>query len=168
MSSSATLPPPGSPVLRVAGVNHFFGEGETRTQVLFDNTLEVMPGEIVIMTGPSGSGKTALLTLIGGLRTLQAGSIRVYGREMRGLGGAELVEARRGVGFIFQRHNLLESLTAYQNVKMALELHDGDNDDNRIVGILERLKLGNRIHYKPAKLSGGQRQRVAVARALVN
>src|SRR5207244_8024122 len=67
-----------------------------------------------------------------------------------------------------QRHNLLESLTAYQNVKMALELHNGAEHDSRILGILERLKLGNRVHYKPAKLSGGQRQRVAVARALVN
>ena len=129
-----------------------------------------MPGEIVIMTGPSGSGKTTLLTLIGALRTLQEGSIRIYGRELMGLAGRDLVEMRRGVGFIFQRHNLLEALSAYQNVKLALELHsaNGVDQDRRIVGILERLKLGHRIHYKPAKLSGGQRQRVAVARALVN
>jgi putative ABC transport system ATP-binding protein len=173
--SSATLsaPTPPAPDTRVSavdlrGVNHSFGEGEARNQVLFDNNLTIMPGEIVIMTGPSGSGKTTLLTLIGGLRTLQDGSIKVYGRELRSLAGADLVEARRGVGFIFQRHNLLESLTAYQNVKMALELHNGADHDTRIVGILERLKLGLRIHYKPAKLSGGQRQRVAVARALVN
>jgi putative ABC transport system ATP-binding protein len=169
----APVPPPPAPDTRtpavdVRAVNHAFGEGEARNQVLFDNNLTIMPGEIVIMTGPSGSGKTTLLTLIGGLRTLQDGSIKVYGRELKGLAGANLVEARRGVGFIFQRHNLLESLTAYQNVKMALELHDGNEHDARIVGILERLKLGHRIHYKPAKLSGGQRQRVAVARALVN
>ncbi len=78
MSSNSTLPPPGSPVLRITGVNHFFGTGDTRTQVLFDNTLEVMPGELVIMSGPSGSGKTTLLTLIGGLRTLQEGEIEVW------------------------------------------------------------------------------------------
>ncbi len=158
------------PAVSIRGVNHHFGEGEARNQVLFDNSLEIMPGEIVIMTGPSGSGKTTLLTLIGGLRTLQEGSIRVYGRELIGLAGQDLVDIRRGIGFIFQRHNLLESLTAYQNVKMALELHDGDSDDHdrRIRAILERLKLGNRLDYKPAKLSGGQRQRVAVGRALVN
>jgi putative ABC transport system ATP-binding protein len=159
-----------TPAVHVSAVNYHFGEGEARNQVLFDNNLEIMPGEIVIMTGPSGSGKTTLLTLIGALRTLQEGSIRVYGRELKGLSGQELVDARRGVGFIFQRHNLLESLTAYQNVKMALELHNGSAsaDDGRITAILDRLKLGHRVHYKPAKLSGGQRQRVAVARALVN
>jgi putative ABC transport system ATP-binding protein len=158
------------PAIRVVGINHYFGEGEARNQVLFDNNLEIMPGEIVIMTGPSGSGKTTLLTLIGGLRTLQDGSIQVSGREFRRLTGSELVEVRRGVGFIFQRHNLLESLTAYQNVKMALDLHNCDRAEveRRIVAILERMKLGHRIHYKPAKLSGGQRQRVAIARALVN
>jgi len=172
---TASPPAEASPALRVPaievrGVNYYFGEGEARNQVLFGNTIEITPGEIVIMTGPSGSGKTTLLTLIGGLRTLQEGSIRVYGQELKGLGGADLVDARRQVGFIFQRHNLLESLTAYQNVKMALELRGGDAADHeqRIVAILERLKLGHRLHYKPAKLSGGQRQRVAVARALVN
>jgi putative ABC transport system ATP-binding protein len=160
----------GVAAVSIRGVNHHFGEGEARNQVLFDNNLEIMPGEIVIMTGPSGSGKTTLLTLIGGLRTLQEGSIRVYGRELKGLEGQDLVEVRRGIGFIFQRHNLLESLTAYQNVKMALELQNGDSTDHdrRIREILGRLKLGNRIDYKPAKLSGGQRQRVAVGRALVN
>ncbi|MCX7702322.1 MAG: ATP-binding cassette domain-containing protein [Gemmataceae bacterium] len=157
-----------SPAVEIRGVNHFFGEGEARNQVLFDNHLTIQPGEIVIMTGPSGSGKTTLLTLIGGLRTLQEGSIRIYGRELFGLSGPDLVAARRGVGFIFQRHNLLEALTAYQNVRMALELHDVKDDRQRIVGILERLRLGHRLHYKPAQLSGGQRQRVAVARALVN
>jgi putative ABC transport system ATP-binding protein len=167
--SVAPTAPATAPAVAIHGVNHFYGEGEARNQVLFDNTIEIMPGEIVIMTGPSGSGKTTLLTLIGALRTLQEGSVRVYGRELKGLGGADLVDVRRGIGFIFQRHNLLESLTAYQNVKMALELHgDAGDHDRRIVAILERLKLGHRVHYKPAKLSGGQRQRVAVARALVN
>src|SRR5215218_449224 len=116
--SSPKLPPPGQPVLRVRGVNHFFGAGDTRTQVLFDNTLEVMPGELVIMSGPSGSGKTTVLTLIGGLRTLQDGEIEVWDagrgdyRKLRGVGEDELVGVRRLIGFIFQRHNLFDSLTA--------------------------------------------------------
>src|SRR5436190_18976380 len=100
------LPPPGSPVLRLTGVNHHFGAGDTRTQVLFDNTLEVMPGEMVIMSGPSGSGKTTLLTLVGGLRTLQEGEIEVWDADRgdyRKLGGAsedELVGVRKLIGFI--------------------------------------------------------------------
>src|SRR5262245_43527586 len=111
-------------VVHVKHLNHFFGEGETRAQVLFDNRLEVMPGEIVIMTGPSGSGKTTLLTLISGLRRVQEGSVQVLGRELNGLGPAGLIQLRRGIGFIFQAHNLFDSLTAYQNVRMAMELQD--------------------------------------------
>src|SRR6201987_2078859 len=80
------------PVIQIRNLGPFFGEGETRTQVLFDNRLEVMPGEIVIMTGPSGSGKTTLLTLISGLRTVQDGSLSVLGHELTGLGARHLVE----------------------------------------------------------------------------
>ena len=128
MSSDRTLPPQGQPVLRLAGVNHFFGAGDTRTQVLFDNTLEVMPGELVIMSGPSGSGKTTLLTLIGGLRTLQDGEIEVWDPDrgeyarLRGRAEPDLVPVRRRIGFIFQRHNLFDSLTAVENVRMAQRL----------------------------------------------
>lgn len=183
---SATLPPPGQPVLRVRGVNHHFGAGDTRTQVLFDNTLEVMPGELVIMSGPSGSGKTTLLTLIGGLRTLQDGEIEVWDagrgayRTLRGSSEDELVSVRRLIGFIFQRHNLFDSLTSMQNVRMAQQLR-ANGPANRDAGareLLSYLLLGEtdlsgkpqkpRFDYKPAQLSGGQRQRVAIARALVN
>src|SRR5262245_29064193 len=179
------LPPPGAPVLRITGVNHFFGAGDTRTQVLFDNTLEVLPGELVIMSGPSGSGKTTLLTLIGGLRTLQEGEIEVWDGELGGyrkLFGTpepELVNVRRLIGFIFQRHNLFDSLTALQNVRMAQRLKDSPRDpDADARDLLEYLILGDKdisgkpqkpkFHNKPAALSGGQRQRVAIARALVN
>jgi putative ABC transport system ATP-binding protein len=183
--SSERLPPPGSPVLRIRGVNHHFGEGETRTQVLFDNNLEVMPGELVIMSGPSGSGKTTILTLIGGLRTLQDGQIEVWNPDagdyahLLGLPEENLVRVRRLIGFIFQRHNLFDSLTALQNVRMAQRLKSAAADpDADVVELLTYLLLGDRdihgkpqkpkISYKPAALSGGQRQRVAVARALIN
>ena len=179
------LPPPGQPVLRISGVNHHFGEGETRSQVLFDNNLEVMPGELVIMSGPSGSGKTTLLTVIGGLRTLQAGQIEVWNpnagdyARLRDMAEEDLVRVRRLIGFIFQRHNLFDSLTALQNVRMAQRLKSASPDpDADALELLTYLLLGVRdIHgkvqkprtgYKPAALSGGQRQRVAVARALVN
>jgi putative ABC transport system ATP-binding protein len=158
------------PVVRIERLNHHFGDEQTRTQVLFDIFLEIPAGEVVIMTGPSGCGKTTLLTLIGGLRTVQEGSVKVLGQELCGLGGPELVPVRRGIGFIFQRHNLLESLTALQNVRMGLELRDYAPGQllDRATRLLNTLKMTERVGYKPAALSGGQRQRVAVARALAN
>jgi putative ABC transport system ATP-binding protein len=159
-----------SPNIRARKLNFYYGEGELRKQVLYENNLDVMPGEIVIMTGPSGSGKTTLLTLIGGLRSAKEGSLLVLGKEMVGASPGEIVKLRRQIGFIFQAHNLFESLTAYQNVKMALELFDFSQQEmrKRIVETLTRLGLEHRIHYKPDSLSGGQRQRVAIARGLVH
>jgi putative ABC transport system ATP-binding protein len=168
-------PPQGEPILRVRGVNFAYGTGEARTPVLFDNDLEVMPGELVIMSGPSGSGKTTLLTLIGGLRSLQDGEIEIWDgslgdyRRLHGLDEEGLVGVRRLIGFIFQRHNLFDSLRAVQNVRLARELFPpGPDDARQIDKLLEYLGLGERALYKPQNLSGGQRQRVAVARALVN
>jgi putative ABC transport system ATP-binding protein len=151
-------------------LNHYFGAGETRTDILLNINLAIQPGELVILTGPSGCGKTTLLTLIGGLRRVQEGSLRVLGREMFGLTDAGLMDVRRDIGFIFQAHNLFESLTALQNVRMAMELRRRDPDGMRqdAIRALEAVGLGHRISYKPKGLSGGQRQRVAIARALVN
>lgn len=156
--------------LRIEGLNHYFGSGELRTQILQDIHLAIRPGELVILTGPSGCGKTTLLTLIGGLRQVQEGSLRVLGREMAGLTDTGLMEVRRNIGFIFQAHNLFESLTALQNVRMAMELKRNDPVGMRqdAIKALEAVGLGHRVHYKPKGLSGGQRQRVAIARALVN
>lgn len=156
--------------IQVDGVNHYFGEGDSRNQVLFDDSINVEAGQLVIMTGPSGSGKTTLLTLIGALRSVQEGSIRLFGRELRGLGDADLIGIRRNIGFIFQMHNLFESLSAYENVKMGMQLAGVPATHMRSRGsaILERLGLGHRIDYKPGALSGGQRQRVAISRALIN
>jgi putative ABC transport system ATP-binding protein len=159
-----------APLVLARHVDHTFGSGETAKQVLFDVSLEVAPGEIVILTGPSGSGKTTLLTLVGALRSLQSGSLAVLGRELGGLRSGELIAVRRGIGFIFQAHNLFEALDAHENVRMGLELHapPGRESDARATAMLERVGLGNRVHHKPSALSGGQRQRVAVARALVH
>jgi len=159
----------GAPTVRVRNLDHHFGEAVLAKQVLFDIALDVLPGEITIMTGPSGSGKTTLMTLIGALRAAQSGSVVVLGRELRGLDQAALVETRRNIGFIFQHHGLFESLTAYQNVRMALELHGIAEAEmrGRAEAMMERLGLERRLDYKPKALSGGQKQRVAVARALV-
>lgn len=154
----------------VRGLNHWFGEGESRNQVLFENTIQVEAGQLVIMTGPSGSGKTTLLTLVGALRSVMDGSVELLGRELKGLDEGARSEVRRQVGFIFQLHNLFDSLTAFENVRMALQLGElsGREMTRQGVAMLERLGLGDRVGYKPKALSGGQRQRVAIARALVN
>ena len=163
-------PDPGKLRVRVDGVNHSYGKGDAKKQVLFDNNLNISSGEIVIMTGPSGSGKTTLLTLIGTLRSVQEGSLRIMGTELLGLDTKNIVELRKQIGFIFQAHNLFESLTAYQNVRMACELVNRHEKESgkKIEEVLTRLGLGERIHYKPKSLSGGQKQRVAIARGVIN
>ena len=158
------------PTIEARDLQHYYGEGELRKQVLFDINLLVAPGEIVVITGPSGSGKTTLLTLIGTLRTVQEGSLKVSGHELRGASLKRLTKIRLKTGFIFQTHNLFESLTAFQNVSMALEPFGvpGDEAEKRIKELLTALGLGHRIHYKPDSLSVGQKQRVAIARGLVH
>ncbi|MCU0534075.1 MAG: DevA family ABC transporter ATP-binding protein [Hydrococcus sp. Prado102] len=160
-----------TPVISASHLNHYFGQGELRKQVLFDIDLDIYPGEIVIMTGPSGSGKTTLLTLMGGLRSAQEGSLKILDRELRGATKQELTKLRRNIGYIFQAHNLLTFLTAKQNVKMSLELHEEmlDRDIDKIAtSMLETVGLGNRVDYYADSLSGGQKQRVAIARALIS
>ena len=160
----------GRYAIRIDDLQHHFGEGDLRKQVLFDADLQIGRGEIVIITGPSGSGKTTLLTLIGTLRTVQEGSLEVLGHQLLGATPAELAAIRREIGFIFQAHNLFESLTALQNVRMAMELFGFTEKqiETRAAEMLTRLGLGHRIDYKPGSLSGGQKQRVAVVRGLVH
>ncbi len=172
VAAPVTGPAAGTPqpAVRVDDLNHFYGQGESRNQVLFDNRIEIAPGQFVVMTGPSGAGKTTLITLVGALRSVQEGRIEVLGRNLSALGHGELVAMRRHVGFIFQMHNLFDALSAYENVKMAMQLGSCPPAEMRQRGtaILDRLGLTNRVDYKPRSLSGGQRQRVAIARALVN
>ncbi|MGF1569070.1 MAG: ATP-binding cassette domain-containing protein [Nodosilinea sp.] len=162
-------PPAADGSVQVTNLNYFFGKGDLRKQVLYDINLTLSPGQIVIMTGPSGSGKTTLLTLIGALRSASEGNLQVLGQELVGLGNRQLVEVRRNIGFIFQAHNLFESLTAAQNVEMAVELTGHFREKRqRAETILDKLGLADRADYRPGSLSGGQKQRVAIARALVN
>lgn len=158
------------PIVSVTGLNHWFGEGAARKQALFDIDLSLHRGSFTVLMGPSGSGKTTLLTLIGCLRAVQDGSLRLIGQELRGAAEAERVAMRRRLGFIFQAHNLHESLTARQNVMMGAGVHPGISDemaDRAARHLLGLVGLAERIDYLPANLSGGQKQRVAVARALV-
>ncbi|QUY40800.1 ATP-binding cassette domain-containing protein [Acaryochloris marina] len=152
-------------------LNHSFGEGQLQKQVLFDINLEIQTGEIVILTGPSGSGKTTLLTLLGGLRAAQSGSLKILDQEMLGASKQQLSQLRCHIGYIFQAHNLMSFLTAKQNVRMSLELHDHflEQDLDAIASnILSAVGVEDRTNYYPDELSGGQRQRVAIARALAS
>jgi len=163
--------PVSEPVISVRNLNHYFGSGMLRKQVLFDINLDIQPGEIVIMTGPSGSGKTTLLTLMGGLRSAQEGSLKILGQEICGANKQHLTKLRRQIGYIFHAHNLMTFLTTQENVRMSLELHDEylNHDINKkAIAMLESVGLGDRISYYPENLSGGQKQRVAIARALVS
>jgi putative ABC transport system ATP-binding protein len=159
-----------TPAISIRNLNHYFGGGELRKQILFDISADIHPGEIVISTGPSGSGKTTLLTLVCGLRSIQEGSVRTLDVELNGAGGETLVRVRRNIGFIFQSHNLLDALTACQNVQMGVHL-DGavtaKESRERSIEMLSAVGLSHRADYYPHKLSGGQKQRVAIARALV-
>ena len=157
-------------IVRIQNLNHFFGEGKLRKQILFDIDLTLNSGEVIILKGPSGSGKTTLLTLMGGLRSPQSGSLQVFGSELVGTNQNRLVQTRKNIGYIFQSHNLLASLTAKQNVQMSLELHQIPTSEveSRAIALLEAVGLGEHINYHPQSLSGGQKQRVAIARALVS
>ncbi|NJK55607.1 MAG: ATP-binding cassette domain-containing protein [Pleurocapsa sp. SU_5_0] len=159
------------PVVDINNLSHFFGEGKLKKQILFDINLTLNSGEVIILKGPSGSGKTTLLTLMGGLRSAQSGGLQVFGEELVGAKKNKLVKTRKNIGYIFQAHNLLASLTAKQNVQMSLELHDGIKAaeiEQRVIALLEAVGLGDHINYHPHSLSGGQKQRVAIARALVS
>ncbi|QPH52654.1 ATP-binding cassette domain-containing protein [Pontivivens ytuae] len=155
----------------VRNLNHWFGAGDARKQAIFDVNVSIARGSLTILMGPSGSGKTTVLTLMGCLRDVQDGSVSLLGSELNGAGEKQQVQLRRRLGFIFQAHNLHDSLTARQNVLMGLQVHGRARDqalENEAARhVLELVGLGDRVDYLPANLSGGQKQRVAVARALV-
>lgn len=157
-------------IVDTRNMNHWFGTGEARKQVLFDINLALPRGSFTVLMGPSGSGKTTVLTLLGCLRSVQHGTVKLMGHELHGASEAELTRLRQRLGFIFQSHNLHESLTAMQNVVMGVQVRARVPDDlarKAAAVALGLVGLSDRMDYLPANLSGGQKQRVAVARALV-
>ena len=158
-----------SPIISVQNLNHTFGQGSQQKQVLFDIDLTIYPGEIILLEGPSGSGKTTLLTIISGLRSCQSGSLKVLDFQLLGSSRQQMIALRREIGYIFQSHNLIKSLTVLQNVQMALETRhlSANRREAEAVNILETVGLKPWINSYPDDLSGGQKQRVAIARALV-
>jgi putative ABC transport system ATP-binding protein len=159
-------------VIDASGVGFAFGTGAARKPVLHHIDLRVAQGEFVILTGPSGAGKTTLLSLIGALRSLQAGSITVLGTELNGLTIPGQTRIRRQIGYIFQDHNLFDALTAFQCLRLATELREQTPTKEQALAeaqeMLEQLGLGAYLHARPGELSTGQKQRVAIARALIN
>lgn len=157
--------------LIVSQLGKTFGSGETQVTALRDVSFQVAAGEIVLIMGPSGSGKTTLLSIIGGLLTPSAGEVSLgditfKDKTIRRLGAVRL----RNIGFVFQSFNLLQNLTALENVQIAGQLAGmtGQQAKDRAQQLLTKLHMPDRLHHLPAKLSGGQQQRVAVARALMN
>jgi putative ABC transport system ATP-binding protein len=152
-------------------LSYQYGTAETGRSVLRGIALDIRAGEVVLLTGPSGSGKTTLLTLIGTLRRPQQGTLQVLGIDLLAASGRQLRELRQSIRFVYQRHNLLHSLTVLQNVTACLpSAHSSDRvpGRQRAIDMLESLGLAGTIAQKPEQLSGGQQQRVAVARALVS
>ncbi len=150
-------------------MSHWFGKGITRKQILHTISLEIAPGEVVLLTGPSGCGKTTLLTLIGALRKVQTGNLWVFGNKVHGSSRKLRQQLRRNIGMIFQGHNLLRCLTAEQNVQMGADLLPGLSYRSRRDKAREWLHevgLRDQSSQLPQDLSGGQKQRVAIARAL--
>ena len=160
------MTPSIEPLIAVRGLRHSYGEGPFVREVLHGIDVDLAPGEIAIIMGHSGSGKTTFLTLVSALRSVQTGSVRVGGQELHGASDAVLTAARRKIGFVFQKHNLIGALTARQNVQMAA-LIDNPADSVAVADdLLARVGLRGHEHKRPRELSGGQQQRVAIARAL--
>lgn len=160
---------PSKPTISIRNVSHFYGAGALRKQALQSIDLDIWPGEIIVVTGPSGSGKTTMLTLTGALRTVQYGSLRVLGQELKGARYRKQILVRANIGYIFQAQNLLSSLTACQNVQMSLGPGGLISPRARKAALtmLDAVGLRHRAQYLPRHMSGGECQRVAIARALV-
>lgn len=158
-------------MLKLTNVNKKFNPGkENEVHAACDVTIEIMKGEMVALMGASGSGKTTLLNLIGGLTPITSGTIEVDGEDISDFGEEELTALRRDkMGFIFQHFNLLEFLTAEQNVILPLLIQglDENSSKRRSTMLLRELGLGGRLGHTPAELSGGQEQRVAIARSMI-
>jgi putative ABC transport system ATP-binding protein len=157
------------PVIEVHELTKTYARGEAATRALDGVTLDVHPGELMLLMGPSGSGKTTLLSIMGCILEATSGSVRIHGREIVGLPQRALPALRLDrFGFIFQGFNLFPTLTALQNVALALDLKGiaGRAARRRASELLEQVGLGARAQAYPADLSGGQKQRVAIARAL--
>lgn len=151
--------------IEIKNIKKSYGEGSSYVQVLNGITTQIEKGELCVILGPSGSGKSTLLNVIGGLDTIDSGSIQIDGSELTNLDSEALSDYRRDIlGFVFQFYNLIPNLTVRENIEVCQSLSDKPLD---IDDLMETLGIKAHQHKFPAQLSGGQQQRCAIARALI-
>ena len=158
------------PIVVIRELTKTYLQGDLNVTALNGVSLDILPGEFVVLMGPSGSGKSTLLHIIAGIDRPTSGSAVVQGINIAGLNESQLAEWRnQNVGFVFQSFNLIPVLTAAENVELPLLLTDLDSKERRrqVATALELVGLADRGHHRPDQLSGGQQQRAAIARALV-
>lgn len=156
-------------MIALENINKYYGEKDNRQHVLKNVNLQINEGEFVSIVGQSGSGKTTLLNIIGGLDTADSGKILVNGNDYSNCNDKDMSMYRRKIlGIVFQKFNLIPSLTVYENIVMPIILDNGKVDDNYIDELLHILGISDKKDKFPDKLSGGEQQRVAIARAMVN
>ncbi len=159
----------GPAIIQVSKLYKTYRVGEVDVHALRGVDLSVPRGEFLAVIGPSGSGKSTLFHILGGLAPPTAGEVLVDGVDLRKLTENERTELRqKKVGFIFQKYNLLATLTAADNIRIARSLAGNETEPPGFGETLELLGIHKRLHHKPRALSGGEQQRVAIARALVN
>ena len=145
-------------------ISKIYKMGEVEINALNKASFKIEKGELVCILGPSGAGKTTCLNVLGGMDTASSGSLKIDGVEITKLKGKEIIKYRRNdIGFVFQFYNLIQNLTALENVELAVQLCEDYLEPKEI---LEKVGLGHRINNFPSQLSGGEQQRVAIARAV--
>jgi len=156
-------------ILKTESLWKLYRAGKVEVPALRGVNFEVAPGESVAVMGPSGCGKSSLLYVIGGLAQASRGKVFVDGNDLTSLSDAARTRLRRHkIGFVFQRFNLLPTLTAKGNIAIAQFIHGDGFDPHRFDVVTQLLGLAGRMHHKPSELSGGEQQRVAIARAIIN
>jgi putative ABC transport system ATP-binding protein len=156
-------------ILKTENLWKLYHAGRVEVPALRGVNFEVLPGESVAVMGPSGCGKSSLLYVIGGLAQASRGRVLVDGNDLTTMSDAERTKLRRHkIGFVFQRFNLLPTLTARGNIAIAQYIHGNGFDPHRFDVVTKMLGLNDRLRHKPSELSGGEQQRVAIARAIIN
>jgi putative ABC transport system ATP-binding protein len=170
MSRENSSNEPENGKIQTISLTMVYKTGRTEVPALRDVNLTVNPGEFVAIMGPSGCGKSTLLHLLGGLAQPSGGSILIDGIDIAKLSDAERTAVRRKkIGYVFQRFNLLPSITARANIELAKQIHgNGHMNRNGSEEIIEMLGIRDKMPFRPTELSGGEQQRVAIARAVIN